>query len=173
MHPERLTHLILVDAGGMPSKTPRDPGLGFTLARMPVVQYILLFVTPRNLFEDGLKTAMYDDSHVTAEMVDRYWRLNRREGTRRATLMRFQTPQDTEIQDNASKIATPTLILWGEFDTLVPRDAGEAYNAAITGSKLVVYKNVGHIPMEEVPDQSARAVREFLMPTAEAAPPNP
>ena len=164
MHPERLTHLILVDAGGMPSKTPRDPGLGFRLARMPVIQYALLYVSPRSLFEDGLKKAIVDDALVTPAMVDRYWELNRRPGTRAATLKRFQTPQDDFVEKNVAKITTPTLILWGDLDTLVPRDAGEAYNAAIKGSKLIVYKNVGHLPMEEVPEQSARAVREFLSP---------
>jgi len=164
MHPERLTHLILVDAGGMPSKTPRDPGLGFRLARMPVLQYALLYVSPRSLFEDGLKKAFADDALVTPAMVDRYWELNRRAGTRAATLKRFQTVQDDFIEQNVAKITTPTLILWGDLDTLVPRDAGEAYNAAIKGSKLIVYKNVGHVPMEEVPEQSARAVRAFLSP---------
>ncbi len=166
MHPERLTHLILVDAAGMPSNTPRDPGLGFRIARTPVIQYALLYVSPRNLFEDGLKKAIVDDALVTPAMVDRYWELNRRVGTRAATLKRFQEPQDATIEQNAAKIATPTLILWGDLDTLVPRDAGEAYNAAIKGSKLIVYKNVGHLPMEEVPEQSARAVREFLQPPA-------
>ncbi|MEQ1863465.1 MAG: alpha/beta hydrolase [Micropepsaceae bacterium] len=165
MHPERLTHLILVDAAGMPTKTPRDPGLGFRLARMPVLQYAMLYVTPRNLFEDGLKTAIADDTLVTPAMVDRYWELNRRAGTRAATLKRFQTPFDNFIEQNASKIATPTLMLWGDVDTLTPRDMGEAYNAAIKGSKLIVYNNVGHVPMEEAPEQSARAVREFLSPT--------
>jgi len=101
---------------------------------------------------------------VTDEMVDRYWKLNRREGNRAASLKRFQTPFDTYIQDNAAKIATPTLILWGANDTLTPRDMGEAYNAAIKGSRLVVFNNVGHVPMEEVPEQSARAVRNFLLP---------
>jgi pimeloyl-ACP methyl ester carboxylesterase len=165
MHPEHLTHLILVDASGMPTKTPRDPGLGFRLARMPVLQYAMLYVTPRNLFDSSLKTAIADDTLVTPSMVDRYWQLNRRVGTRAATLKRFQTPFDTFVEQNASKIATPTLMLWGDVDTLTPRDMGEAYNAAIKGSKLVVYNNVGHIPMEEVPEQSARAVREFLAPT--------
>ena len=164
MHPERLTHLILVDAAGMPTKTPSDPGLGFRLARMPVVQNIMLYVTPRYLYEEGLKKAIVDDAIVTPEMVDRYWKLNRREGTRAATLKRFQTPYDTYVQENAAKIATPTLILWGANDTLTPRDMGEAYNAAIKGSRLVVFNNVGHIPMEEVPEQSARAVRNFLLP---------
>ena len=164
MHPERLTHLILVDAAGMPAKTPSDPGLGFRLARMPVVQNVMLYVTPRYLFDEGLKKAVVDDALVTPEMVDRYWKLNRREGTRAASLKRFQTPYDTYIQENAAKIATPTLILWGASDTLTPRDMGEAYSDAIRGSRLVVFNNVGHIPMEEVPEQSARAVRNFLLP---------
>ncbi len=169
-HPERLTHLILVDAGGMPTKVERDPGLGFRLARIPVVQNLMLYVTPRNLFEDGLKKAIVDDALVTPAMVDRYWELNRREGTRAATLKRFQSPFDTYIQDNAGKITTPTLILWGAEDTLVPPDVGEAYAGAIKNSKLIEYDNVGHIPMEEVPDQSARAVREFLSPTVTTTP---
>lgn len=169
MHPERLTHLILVDAGGMPTKTPRDQGLGFTLARIPVIQNVMLYVTPRNLFEDGLKTAFYDDKFVTPQMVDRFWKLNRREGNRAASLKRFQLGVDTFIQENVSKIQTPTLILWGDQDTLTPRDMGDGYNAAIKGSKLVVYKNVGHITMEEAAEQSARAVREFILPEQSTA----
>jgi pimeloyl-ACP methyl ester carboxylesterase len=163
--------LILVDAGGIQTKTPRDPGLAFTLARTPVIQYLMLYVTPRNLFEEGLKKAFVDDALVTPDMVDRYWKLTRREGSRAASLKRFQLPYDTMLQDNVAKIATPTLILWGDQDTLTPRDMGEAYNAAIKGSKLVVYKNVGHIPMEEVAEQSARAVRDFLTPAPSPASP--
>ncbi len=171
-HPERLTSLILVDAGGIPPKVPSDPGLGFRIARMPVIQYVLLYVTPRALFEEGLKKAIADDALVTPAMVDRYWELNRRIGTRKASLRRFQLPPDTYIAENVTKITTPTLILWGDLDTLAPRDIGEAYNAAIKGSRFVVYNNVGHIPMEEVPEQSARAVREFLTPAA-ITPANP
>jgi pimeloyl-ACP methyl ester carboxylesterase len=164
-YPERLTHLVLVDAAGMPTKEPRDPGIGFIIARTPVLQNLMLYVTPRGMFEEGLKKAIENDALVTPEMVDRYWILNRKAGNRAASLKRFQGTFDTFIQDNAAKIKTPTLILWGEKDTLTPRDMGDAYNAAIKGSKLVVFKNTGHIPMEEVPDQSARILREFLAPT--------
>ena len=163
-HPERLTHLILVDASGMPTRMPRDPGLGLTLARTPVIQYLVLYVTPRNLFEDGLMAAFYNDALVTPEMIDRLWKLNRREGNRAAALKRYQTPDDGYIQDNASQIKTPTLILWGAEDTFTPRDIGDAYSAAITGSKMIVYNKAGHVPMEEIPEQTARAVRDFLTP---------
>lgn len=162
MNPQRVTKLILVDAAGIPSKQPTDPGMGFRIARMPILQYVLLYVTPRAVFEDGLKKAIADDALVTPQMVERYWELNRREGNRAASLKRFQTPFDTYIQDNVGKITAPTLILWGDQDTLIPPDAGEAYRAAIKGSTLIVYKGVGHIPMEEVPDRSAEAVRNFL-----------
>jgi pimeloyl-ACP methyl ester carboxylesterase len=167
-YPERLTHLILVDAGGMPTQTPRDPGLGFTIARLPLIQNVMLYVTPRGLFEEGLKKAIDNDVLVTPQMVDLYWELNRRAGNRAASLKRFQAPSDTFVQDNVAKIKTPTLILWGETDTLTPKDMGEAYNASIKGSKLVVFKNTGHIPMEEVPEQSARILKEFITPSATA-----
>jgi pimeloyl-ACP methyl ester carboxylesterase len=165
-YPERLTHLILVDAAGLPTREKRDPGLGFTIARLPVINNVMLHVSPRGLFEEGLRKAIDNDALVTPEMVDRYWILNRKEGNRAATLKRFATPFDTFIPDNVQKITTPTLILWGETDSLTPKDIGQAYNAAIKGSKLVVFRKTGHVPMEEVPEQSARIVREFLSPAS-------
>ena len=171
-HPERLTHLILIGTAGMPTKTPLDEGLGLRLARIPVLQNILLFVTPRRLFEDGLKKSMVDHALVTPEMIDRYWELSRREGSRAALIERYQNVPDDFIEKNVTKLVTPTLIMWGDQDTLVPRDAGDAYNAVLKGSTLVVYKNVGHQPMEEVPEQSARALRRFLSPPP-AEPPAP
>jgi pimeloyl-ACP methyl ester carboxylesterase len=171
-HPERLTALVLVNAAGMPTRTARDAGLGFTIARLPVIQNVMLYVSPRSLFEQGLKKAFSDDALVTQEMVDRYWILNRKTGNRAATLKRFQTPVDNVVQENAERITTPTLILWGDQDSLTPPDIGQAYNAAIKGSRLVVFRNTGHVPMEEVPEQSARVVREFLAPQSIGLPPS-
>ena len=170
-HPERLTALVLVNAAGLPSKTPRDPGLGFVIARTPVIQNVMLYVSPRGLFEDVLKKAFSSDALVTPEMIDRYWILNRKAGNRAASLKRFQTPFDTFVQDNVASITTPTLILWGDQDTLTPPDIGQSYNEAIKGSKRVVFRNTGHAPMEEVPEQSARVVREFLSPAPIGLPP--
>jgi pimeloyl-ACP methyl ester carboxylesterase len=48
-HPGRVTHLILVDAAGMPSKEGDHVPLAFRLARMPVVNNLLLNITPRSI----------------------------------------------------------------------------------------------------------------------------
>jgi pimeloyl-ACP methyl ester carboxylesterase len=161
-NPGRVTRLILIDAGGFPSKTPNDPGLGFRLARLPVLQNLLLFVTPRALFEASLKTAIADDALVTPAMVDRYWLLNRMAGTRAASLKRFQLEMDTTIQARAAEIAIPTLILWGEKDTLIPPDAAASWQAAVKGSQLIVYPGIGHVPMEEIAEKSAADAAKFL-----------
>lgn len=161
-NPGRVTKLILIDAAGFPSRTESDPGLGFRLARMPVVRNLLLVATPRALFETSLKTAIADDALVTAEMVDRYWRLNRMEGSRAATLVRFQSPPDETVRERAGEIAVPVLVLWGAEDRLIPPDAGEALAAAIPGARLIVYLGVGHLPMEEAAARSAADAAAFL-----------
>ena len=173
MHPEHVTHLMIIGTAGLPVKLPLDEGLGLKLARIPVLQNILLFVTPRRLFEDGLKKATVDHSLVTPEMIDRYWELSRREGSRMALIKRYQAPTDDYIEKNIEKLNTPTLMMWGDADLLVPRDMGDAYNSIVKGSTLVVYKNIGHMPMEEIPEQSARAVRRFLAPPPPPAAPAP
>jgi pimeloyl-ACP methyl ester carboxylesterase len=164
-YPDRLTHLILVDAGGMPVKMGDRIPLAFKLLRMSWLRPVLLHITPRSLVSEGLNDAIVRKAIITDAMIDSYWDFARMEGTREATAERFQEPFTTEVKDHIGQIKAPTLILWGEQDHLVPVEAAHAFNRAIPGSKLIVYPATGHIPMEEVADQSAADVRAFLSAT--------
>ena len=62
----------------------------------------------------------------------------------------------------AGTIVTPTLILWGGRDALLPRADGEALAAAIAGSRLVVYADTGHLVLWEVPERIASDLTAFL-----------
>ena len=44
-------------------------------------------------------------------------------------------------------------------------DVAHEFQAAIPGSKLIVYPKTGHVPQEEVADVSAADVRTFLSGT--------
>ena len=44
-----------------------------------------------------------------------------------------------------SEVDTPTLLLWGEDDRIVPLDCGKQYEQAIPNSTLKVLKNAGHL----------------------------
>jgi pimeloyl-ACP methyl ester carboxylesterase len=161
-HPEDVTKLILVDAGGMPSKQGSAIPLAFKLARVPVVNRILLHITPRSLVTEGLNDAIVNKSIINDKMIDSYWDFARMAGTRDATLARFQLDFGNAVASDIGEIKAPTLILWGADDHLIPVEAAQAFNKAIPGSKLIVYPATGHIPMEERAAQSAADVRAFL-----------
>jgi len=169
-YPDRVNHLILVDAGGMPVKEGDRVPLAFRLARIPVLNQILLHITPRPLVVEGLNDAIVHKSIITDRMIDTYWDFARMDGTREATVERFGLGWDTYVRDHIAAIKAPTLILWGEEDHLIPVAAAHKFQAAIPGSKLIVYPATGHIPMEEVADRSAADVRAFLAPPAAATP---
>jgi pimeloyl-ACP methyl ester carboxylesterase len=161
-HPARVSKLILVDAAGLPFKASEGTPLAFRLARIPVLNLVLLHVTPRAIVTEGLDKAIVHKSIINDAMIDWYWDFARMEGTRRATMERFQLPFDTYAADHSAALKMPTLILWGEQDRLIPVSVAHDWHKAVPGSTLIVYPATGHIPMEEVADQSAADVRKFL-----------
>jgi pimeloyl-ACP methyl ester carboxylesterase len=56
----------------------------------------------------------------------------------------------------------PTLIIWGEGDPLIPLSSGRWLERHIPGARMEVLPGIGHIPMEEAPDASARILESWL-----------
>jgi pimeloyl-ACP methyl ester carboxylesterase len=161
-HPGRVTKLILVDAAGMPTSQGDRIPLAFRLARLPVVNRLMLYITPRAIVREGLQDAIVRKQIIDERMIDLYWDFARMEGSREATLKRFSLPWGHDVERDIGKIRAPTLILWGAQDHLIPVEAAYKFHKAIPGSKLKIFPATGHIPMEEVPDESADIVRSFL-----------
>lgn len=49
-----------------------------------------------------------------------------------------------DVTDEASKLAVPTTIMWGDADRIVSIDQGQRLHYLIKGSKLVILKGQGH-----------------------------
>jgi pimeloyl-ACP methyl ester carboxylesterase len=64
-------------------------------------------------------------------------------------LLAAEPPLDT------GRISAPTLIVWGARDSLLPRADQEAMAAEIPGARLVIYQDVGHLPVIEAPERVA------------------
>ena len=67
-----------------------------------------------------------------------------------------------------AEVRAPTLVLWGEHDTLTPRALSEELRDHIPGARLVVIPAAGHISNLDNPAAFNAAVWEFLQ-RAEAA----
>lgn len=161
-HPERLDGLVLVDAGGADIKRKGSGNLLFTLAGIPVVNKLMAQITPRSLVERSFSQSVANQAVVTPEAIDRYWELARYPGNREATLKRFSEPRMPFVADQVKAVTVPTLVMWGEEDSLIPFEAAGWYMDHLPNATLAAYKGIGHIPMEEHPDQSAADLRSFM-----------
>jgi pimeloyl-ACP methyl ester carboxylesterase len=161
-HSEKLTALILVDAAGAPNSESKSVPLGFKIARMPVFKTLMLHVTPRGVFDKTVHQTLSNDAIITDKMIDTYWELALYPGNRQATGERFATPRVPIDEAAIHALKVPTLVMWGDEDTLIPVSASHWFAKAIPGAKEIVYPHIGHIPMEEAADQSAKDVDAFL-----------
>lgn len=176
-HPDRVSALVLVDASGLWSwreaeeaaandESEENSGpLVFRLLQKPWFQKIAGWLDTHYLTGEGLRAAFHDKSKVTEDMINLYYNMSMRAGTREATLARFSGfgNRSSGVTDaDLAKLAMPTLVLWGETDALIPPSVGEKFVSVLPNARLIVYPDVGHIPMEEVPEQSAQDLLDFL-----------
>jgi pimeloyl-ACP methyl ester carboxylesterase len=158
-YPERVRKLVLVDASGLSGQ--ETPGI-FKLARVPGLSALLRWVTPRFLVRKNVEEVYGVDARIREDTVDRYHDIARREGNRAAVIERFRAAPFPDLDDRVSAIRAPTLLLWGARDPWIPLSFGQRLSRAIAGSRLVVYPDAGHVPMEELPEQTARDADAFL-----------
>ena len=158
---EMVDNLILIDAAGYPMKSKSIP-LAFTIAKIPIIQNIFTFITPRFIAKVSVENVYRDKTKVNEELVDRYFELTLREGNRQAFVDRFKVKSDTMSHKKIKLINQRTLILWGEEDELIPYEMAYLFHDDLPNDTLVILKNVGHVPMEERPSESLKPVIEFL-----------
>jgi len=72
------------------------------------------------------------------------------------------TMADPGLQGRLPGIATPTLVVWGEADRVVPPEHGSAYADAIPGARLHLIREAGHLPQLEAPEELRRTVVGFI-----------
>lgn len=164
--PDRVRALILLDAAGAPppdplSNRPTERPAIFQLLSRPWVANLLSRFTPRFLFERNLRDVYGNRERIPAGTIDRYYQLMLRAGNRQATLARLRTPNPDRSAELAS-ITCPTLIIWGEKDRWIPVHHARLFRKAIPHAEVSILREVGHVPMEESPRETASVVLKFL-----------
>jgi pimeloyl-ACP methyl ester carboxylesterase len=160
-YPEKVKKMILVDAGGYPMQSKSVP-IAFQMARIPVIKNLFKYITPRSIIEKSVQNVYAQKEKVTPELVDRYFELSLREGNREAFLNRMNQCIVSDKYLNIKTLQMPTLIIWGDKDLLIPLDVAEKFHQDLLHDTLVVFKNLGHTPMEEDAHATVAVVKEFL-----------
>jgi pimeloyl-ACP methyl ester carboxylesterase len=175
--PERVGRLVLVSAAGISSaETLRAPIL--TIGRVATALATNTIARYRQL------AARPITRHFSLALVARYPRLLKPDFAYEGFFKGAGKPGfddalraslDYDFRDRLPEVKVPTLIVWGEKDSIIPvRDADE-FERLIEDSRKLVMRDTGHIPMAERPVAFNDVLVEFLGETgpAEAREPAP
>ena len=159
--PSRLSKLVLIDAGAHKEYLP-----GYVKLMRTFLGKAMIFLLPaRRTAKFVLDLAFYDKRKVSEEQISAYAAPLADPGTRTALLetARQCIPSDAdELVAKFQNISTPTLILWGRHDRIIPLKLGELLSQALPNSFLEVFEECGHIPQEEQPQKTIERISQFL-----------
>jgi len=159
-NPESVRKLILINSMGFQSRWP----FPFWIGQIPVLNQFRKF-TPRVFVKLLLRYVYGDPSNLDDETVQRYYDGLVREGNREALIeMITRTANDSgfTVHNELRELGAPVLLQWGRRDPLIPMSHANAFRKRIPDASLVTYLRAGHVPMEEIPSQTARDAHAFL-----------
>ena len=147
-HLTPVEKLVLVDAAGLKQDAPIPNLNPSSLAAMRGLMESVFYDTSW-LNDDALRKTFTDKLSVHDSYTVRSFLGNPMIATER-------------VDDRLAKIKTPTLVVWGKQDKLIPMAMGERYAAGIAGAKLVSFDKCGHVPPIEKTEEFLSAVTAFL-----------
>jgi len=146
-NPERVKSLVLTGSSGL-----FENGMGDSYPRRGDYEYI------KN------KTALtfYDPAIATKELVDEVYSIT----NNRLKVIKIIALAKSAIRNNLgeelNQVNKPTLLIWGNNDTITPPFVGHEFNKLIPNSELHFIDKCGHAPMMEVPDEFNKILHGFF-----------
>jgi pimeloyl-ACP methyl ester carboxylesterase len=157
-YPERVDRLVLVAPDGFAS-----PEFAYGVRpEVPASARLMRFALPRALVRMSLAPAFADRSAIDDALVSRYYDLLRAPGVRPALIARLEQSTRTDPLPMLRRIETPTLLVWGDADAMIPVATADDFLRAMPHAELVRLSGVGHLPQEECPARVLPEIRAFL-----------
>jgi pimeloyl-ACP methyl ester carboxylesterase len=161
-YPERVGKLVLVDAVCNDNlknhpilKLAAIPGLG---------EAITPFLVDSRAFQRfRMRGTLAPANHrlITTDRVESILRPLSAADAHHSLLATSRAWSAERITEDAHLIDQPTLIVWGEDDTVIPVKDGRTLHDSILHSRLVILKDCGHVPQEEKSELFTEIVSEF------------
>ncbi|UII55358.1 alpha/beta hydrolase [Cytobacillus spongiae] len=123
--------------------------------------YVKLWLQ-RSGVKNNLKNVVYDHSLIDEEMMYGYLSPFLEDDIFKALTKMIRHREGDLPAKVLKQIKTPSLLIWGEHDKVVPLNVGKRLNNDLQHSDLVILKNTGHLVPEERPEDVLSYTREFI-----------
>ena len=152
-YPQRVYKLVLVDAGGY--APPKDFDTRTFFALNPTTREEMKVLSAKVFYNK----AFLSDAAIDQAMAVR---LGAGDGYTIKTITESIIRGEDYLDDVVKTIKSPTLIIWGREDGLLPLSDAERFHKDIAGSTVVVLDQCAHVPNIEKPGEFNAAVIKFL-----------
>lgn len=157
LNPNRTDKLVLISPDGFAS-----PGLEYGVtSKAPLMLRALPYALPSFGLRESLAPAFANADVMTDALFSRYRDMMLAPGVRQAIVDRMNQMVLVDPVPLLKGIQSPTLVMWGENDGMIPFANSADYLRALPNATLAALPGVGHIPQEEAPTTVA-IVRKFL-----------
>jgi len=121
-------------------------------------------VPPRNAFYTMVRSAYAQPERLSEDVLNRYYEVWLRPGNRQAgaRVLRYIRNNGGFNHSLIKTVQQPVLIMWGKQDSWIPLSHVESFEKDMPQAKSIIYPDSGHMPMEEIPQQTAEDARVFL-----------
>jgi len=150
LRPERVSHLVLVNAAGI--RIPEFPMAELFGDDLEAFRSLLYFDPDSPAVEESMPTSNQDPRLFQ-------W-LKAREATAKVGWQPYL--HNPKLPQQLRRIASPTRILWGRHDRLIPVATGEYLEEHIPDSSLKILEEAGHMLPFEHPELLCREITEFV-----------
>jgi pimeloyl-ACP methyl ester carboxylesterase len=160
-HPERVERLVLV--GTVSSDAPKKKLL-LRISCLPIIGDIVtpLFLGSRWILRKRTEQVYRRIGHPLDEnKLEARHHLLATANVHRAMIRTARRWSANRIQREASLIRPPTMLVWGDTDTHIPISEAYQLRDAIPNSRLIIFRNCGHLPPTEYPEKFVEVVRDF------------
>ena len=146
-HPEKIKSLTLTGSSGL-----FENGMGDSYPKRGDYEYI----------KKKAQLTFYNPEMASKELVDELFEIT----TNRIKVIKIIALAKSAIRSNLNEelnqIKQPTLLIWGNNDTITPPFVGKEFNKLIPNSELHFIDKCGHAPMMEVPNEFNEILSTFL-----------
>lgn len=154
-HPERVDRVVLMGSAGTKFEVPPDFNAGFG------------YRGKKEDLEVLLKNFTLDPPSITQEMVDLRFDTFNRPGYDKIFAKLFPGSREEKMNalitpdEQIAEIKTPTLLVHGREDRVVPKETSLHISSLISGSELHIFGQCGHWSHRDKEDRFLRLITDF------------
>ncbi|MBD2577755.1 alpha/beta hydrolase [Oscillatoria sp. FACHB-1406] len=156
-YPEAVSALILIDSAGL-----TNPPLSSRFMFSPLDSFATEFLRSPRVRQQISRAAYYDkslastDAQLCAALHLELPQWNR------AIAAFTKSGGYGSFAARLSTLQTPTLIIWGQNDQILGTKAAQTFQQKIPNSTLVWIDRCGHVPHLEKPQETAKAILDWI-----------